>query len=61
MNLGTKFLFHINFCLAMIINTVNHITFINNVFDDYMNVLYILAFDLVSRVKGFPKSSKQIL
>ena len=45
----------------MIINAVNRITFINNVFDDYMNVLYILAFDLVSLVKGLPKSSKQIL
>jgi len=58
MNLETKFLFLINFCRAIIFNTVNHITFINNVFDDYMSVWYILAFDFV---KGFPKSSKQIL
>ena len=55
MNLETKFLF---FNLNLGITTVNHITFINNVFDDYMNVWYILAFDFF---KGFPKSSKQII
>ena len=40
MNLGTKFLISL---FSRAINTVDHITFINNVFDDYMYVWYILG------------------